>query len=51
MSQLHEHSGCSVATAAGLADIITHHSCSQILLFHGVNTVTVAMTDTSSELS
>jgi hypothetical protein len=51
MSQLHEHSGCFVATAAGLADMITHHSCSQVFLFHGVNTVTVAMRDTINEFS
>lgn len=28
-----EHSGCFVATAAGLANMITHHSCSKSFCF------------------
>jgi len=51
MSQLHEHSGHFVATDAGLADMINHHSCSQVFLFHGVNTFTAATRETVNEFS
>jgi hypothetical protein len=40
-----------VATVAQLADLMTRHSCSQVFLFHGINTATVAMRDTVNEFS
>ena len=51
ISHLHEHSGCFVVTATGLADVITHHSCSRVFWFHGVSIVIVAMRDTVNKLS